>query len=1182
MVGNSSGGASILRGRAQSRKPGAPPSLSAAALAGWEAPGGASGPSHDTRASRMTPAEGPALPRFAVHSHPGQISSPLCPSPAPVPRAHILSDSPMRSLQLGGLATLLGLSLLFSACSGGGGGSTGPMFIEQCSLGCSNGQGGSQVSCSVVNVGRNVEITVLFSEAVQLGSVNSGTFRIINTSNGSVPVGTYSLDPVNPRRLIFRPALTFDTVGNPIFALADNETYQVTIPGVAQGDPGPFIQSVGGKPNESRLQCTIRTTEGLLDPVPGAPVQHSQIVVKELPSGDTIEVFDPANGAVEVPTSGPGSGQQTVIRVVFDDIMNPATLANLSTGQSSTITVKIDPDGNTIDTSDQVDQAGTFSVSVDFANLRTILEFVPSGGFPSGGQNDDPTQPGNQEIKRLIVMTLPANLLDLVGNQLANPGQIIFRTETLSFQPIFLPQPTGPDDPEGEGFEDDGNHDVERSGARWGNGRLTYGRGGGSGRLGELFVSTNETLVLDTTSQTFPYPDQVRSLLDNSEPGVDYDPTNPASWPTLTVEDGAFEFTRIVVSSNGRLVLSGDNAARLFARGLMVVASGGRVDIAGASALPHVSTSGGTGNNSDPTVGIMTAFGGAGGAPGPNGGSGGKGGDRFDQSDNPTPQCQTTTMTNVGGIFIAPNTPTNPGPDNDGETGGGIGLTSVGAGQGGSRWPVSNPMAIQTSTSACIGGVEFVVTTNPTTGDLECRSPQVGGPGGGGGYALDGGTGIPMSPESTMPSLPGLTPTLPPVTPGGSLAGLLEPPDQPPMVRRLDFHEGNLRGGSGGGGGGAGIYGTKTNADANMGTPCFPNSNMLPYFDHSAAGGGGGGGALQATAGVQLVLNGFIEASGGDGGSSSELNQSITDCTNTTTDPDCPSFAAPGGGGSGGAVRLQSQAVQITQLPGRITVTGGSGGMGAGGSTAGAGSPGLVRIELPTVDESDMGQIAQLAANYAPTIAPYMPEAGTEPGGFNYPFLSGAFLSIGKWQFQRERPDSLSAGMSCWMKPQGNFFELEFLEDDETAPDDPDAKAWNMDIIYFGPSGEVHFPYRGIPDDPTFPLTGESFEEFLGSFINRDLPPGETGSLLSVRFQGARSTGSLDEPCNVQLSGLGAEIEAGSLTPWVRTPGDLNLFSPRPNMIRFVVVFEEVLRSQGTIEFRVTGVTNLKIGVQPN
>jgi len=1059
-----------------------------------------------------------------------------------------------RHLSLGG-AAFLGLLFFCASCSNGGDAASagGPMYIESCSLGCGNGVGGQQVSCSIVNVGRNVEITVLFSEPVALSSVNSSTVRIINTTNGGVPVGTYTLDSEEPRRLIFRPALTFDEVGNPIFALADDETYEITIPGLNQGDNGPFLRSVNGRNNQSRLQCTIRTTEGLLDPVPGSPTASAIIEKRKVGPGEVLETWAPAHGASDVSVLNE-SDEETIIRVEFDDIMNPATLANLSTGQSSTITVKIDPDGNTVDATDQVVQAGFFTVVVDFERLRTTLEFTPSGGFPTGGS--DPAAP------RAIVMSLPSGLLDLVGNQLSNPGSIVFRPEIHAFPPVVLP------DDDGEDFADDGNHDVLRSGADWGGGRLTYGAGGGAGRHGDLVVKSGTELTLDTDSQLFPIPGlMVRSLLDNAIPGVDYDPLDPGTWPTLTETGGNFEFSRLWIKPNGRLILSGSNPGRLFSRGPVVIS--GTLDIAGTSAPAHRSNSGK--NDSVGGSGQETAAGGIPGLGGPTGGDGGKGAARYDHTSSQVP-----AMLNAGGIL----NPTHQNPNNahlDGEPGGGVGggASALAAGVGGVQYPETMPTCNQITGTGCPGGTgfgnaEFSSVLNPDTGNNECKVAQVAGPGSGGGYALSGGAGVPMSPH--VPVQPGVNPNVPPNTPGGDSADVIDSPPGGEGVRLLEHEQGNLRGGAGGGGAGCHIWGT----EAGSGVP--PNNCLtgiiFPYFDHSSAGGGGGGGAVQLVSGKRLTIAGTVDASGGDGGSATGVGNPVSQCQNVNaTNYDCEEFASPGGGGAGGAIKLQALVIELAQLPGRLTVAGGSGGVGVGGSLGGDGGPGLVRLEF-----AGAGTQEQEAPSYAPLIAPYLP---TEPG-FNDPFVSAAILSIGEWGFQRFRPTSFSAGMSCWMKAEGNFFVLDFAEDDAGAPDDPEAKGWNMEVLYdTGANGVKAFPYRGLSSDPDFPLVGMDFETFLGQLINHDEAPGE-GSLFAVRFQGARATGALADPCDVELSGFESEIQPGSLTPWVRHPDQLNLFLPKPNMVRFCVVFEEFLKTQGPIQFRIQGVTGLKISVNPD
>ena len=325
-------------------------------------------------------------------------------------------------------------------------------------------------------------------------------------------------------------------------------------------------------------------------------------------------------------------------------------------------------------------------------------------------------------------------------------------------------------------------------------------------------------------------------------------------------------------------------------------------------------------------------------------------------------------------------------------------------------------------------------------------------------------------------------------------------------------------------------------------------------------------------------MGGSIDCSGGDGGSALAPNAPIaSNCTESGSTagatPDCDKFAAPGGGGSGGAIRLQSQTVTLGGQPDQVNVQGGLGGVGAGGSIGGEGSPGLVRIE-----HTDFVDTTTSAALYSPFVAPARPN---EPS-YNMPYTSAAILSLGAWGSPQFRPESFSGSQSCWMKPIGNFFELAFSEDDAGAPNDPDAKGWNMDILYNTGSGIKAFPYRGLSSDPDFPnMGGMDFETFLGTTLNHDEASPNAGSFLVVRFQGARATGELADPCNVNLQ-FGNEIETGSLTPWVRSPEDLNLFSPKPNMVRFAVIFEPRLASQGAIQANITGVTNLQVLVQPN
>ncbi len=203
-------------------------------------------------------------------------------------------------------------------------------------------------------------------------------------------------------------------------------------------------------------------------------------------------------------------------------------------------------------------------------------------------------------------------------------------------------------------------------------------------------------------------------------------------------------------------------------------------------------------------------------------------------------------------------------------------------------------------------------------------------------------------------------------------------------------------------------------------------------------------------------------------------------------------------------------------------------------------------------------------------------------------------LSVGPWSLPTRRPETFSSSVSCWMRPTGNFFTLAFTADDLSAT--PPIYGWNMDVVYHNASGaDVLTSYRGR--DANTPFSSGDFKSNFGSAVNylneADPPgnqfgtglfdPGATGTYMTVRFQGALAVSDISgDPCDVSLQGTDSKIAGGSLTPWVRHPSELNLFQPRPNMVRFCVVFDSSLAAPGTIPANVRGVTGLLIRAQPD
>jgi hypothetical protein len=223
----------------------------------------------------------------------------------------------------------------------------------------------------------------------------------------------------------------------------------------------------------------------------------------------------------------------------------------------------------------------------------------------------------------------------------------------------------------------------------------------------------------------------------------------------------------------------------------------------------------------------------------------------------------------------------------------------------------------------------------------------------------------------------------------------------------------------------------------------------------------------------------------------------------------------------------------------------------------------------------------------APNLLPFDPNA-TGP-------CSELVLSVGPWSPPTKRPETFSGAISCWMRPTGHYFTLGFTADDLSAS--PPTYGWNMDVVYHDPSSglDVLTTYRGR--DANTPFGSGDFESNLGSavnYLNSADPPGNQfgtgpynpaagGTYLTVRFQGALAVSDVSaDPCHVVLAGSGTQIATGSLTPWVRHPAELNEFLPRPNMIRFCVVFDSSLAVPASVPSNIRGVTNLLINAKPD
>jgi hypothetical protein len=325
---------------------------------------------------------------------------------------------------------------------------------------------------------------------------------------------------VNGARVIFRPTLV-ETSSGVQFGFLDGAVYQVRL--FDDGSPN-VVRAVSGRANESFITGDITIT-GVTDLVPGPPTMIS---------------ITPDNIT-------PPTGRDFGIEMVFDDVMSTLPMANPETGDSLLITVQ-----SFDTTAGSIGIPGTFIAVVDRDALRTTVSFTPDVPWPSSNHGE-----------RQLRISLSQQISDLAGNTLSNPG---IKTALLPDLPTVAGSLS-------ETFSDSGQLDDNGSTAGlWATsgapGTLDSGldvttglhKGGGSGVLGSYILPDGLT-TLDTDSMVI---------------------TSELLGENVTVTNGMFPFSELVISQASRLEATGSNPARVIVRGRAFVE--GVIDFSGASA----------------------------------------------------------------------------------------------------------------------------------------------------------------------------------------------------------------------------------------------------------------------------------------------------------------------------------------------------------------------------------------------------------------------------------------------------------------------------------------------------------------------------------------------------------------------------------------------------------------------
>jgi hypothetical protein len=110
---------------------------------------------------------------------------------------------------------------------------------------------------------------------VDPASISNNSFQMIELVTGRTPPAVFTLDPRDPSTIVYRPAMTLDSAGNPVFGLMENHVYVLRLPGTDQDPLGPYVSSIEGEPNRTRLQCTLVASRGVSDPSPGRTAREA-------------------------------------------------------------------------------------------------------------------------------------------------------------------------------------------------------------------------------------------------------------------------------------------------------------------------------------------------------------------------------------------------------------------------------------------------------------------------------------------------------------------------------------------------------------------------------------------------------------------------------------------------------------------------------------------------------------------------------------------------------------------------------------------------------------------------------------------------------------------------------------------------------------------------------------------
>lgn len=465
------------------------------------------------------------------------------------------------------LAFALGASLAFASCSGGGGAGEKvaaagckagiDLCVTSCNLGCTS------TGCTLTRIAVNQPIRMDFNAQILPESVTTETFKL-RTAKGQPPVGSFL---VQNNIVFFIPEVQTIDRNNFFFGFKSGETYTLTIPGIDSSLK--TIQSRGGSQMAETFTCTLRVTEGVKDFDGKSP--FASLLVPEQATNVSVD---------------------TSIILEFSEIINTSTLLD-NNGALVGVTYGIaqfDNEGRC--GSKEIPLPGTFTLSTNKLDQRTVLLYRPSGQLPG-------------EV--CIRVTVTDKVMDLANNR-AKRATLEFKTR---------PAPTTTREIV-EDFNDPlVNRDKLRDGTDW------DGPGVVAGKLGGTFDSTRgkvQAAILGDFDIRFGGKDtgkkdsEGRQIFEwNTEKTV-IPATRTMTGEDVTVSDGVYQFSSFVLGDKEHLRFIGTKGVQIHVTGEARIR--GVISVS----APDVVIPKAVGSNGPPK-------GQAGQPGGPGGAAGGRGGD---------------------------------------------------------------------------------------------------------------------------------------------------------------------------------------------------------------------------------------------------------------------------------------------------------------------------------------------------------------------------------------------------------------------------------------------------------------------------------------------------------------------------------------------------------------------------